>query len=408
VYFENIIISILLLVRSISFVKEKLQPCPSYRLIEWNRLSISEIEMLSGLYDEAEVYGIFRPVDKSSNLTLKVAYKEVALLYLHLEHVNVLPRYLYLSDEQKINATIVQLVLDSILEIEYNGNFVSGSAAIKAIFKETLFETTIAPNHLSQLSMEAIQYGLLLRNLDMRSLSYRLYTFNTTPWDAYAKSKFYAGSSVKEFLFSSANNEINNLLNQYWEPDDLFEEKYWLSWLKIAADKNYSIAPNKPTFKLYISPAIYDLPNVFNLVIPVLSASQTLSFKIGNTIHGLLRPDKMIAYFESMKALMQTATSLKKKLTGYAPQGVAFTAQIDETGILSWGVDPALTDVLSTIEAGSWRLKVTDQLALVIMQAQADQLSLPESIHFIKAKLLSVGINTEDWTSVNYTKEFLS
>jgi hypothetical protein len=395
-------------VRSISFVKEKLQPCPSYRLIEWNQLGLAQIEMLSGLYDETEVYGIFQPVDKLSNLTLKVAYKEVALLYFHLEHVNILPRYLYLSGEQKINSTIVQLVLDSIVEIEYNGNFVSGSAAIKAIFGETLFETSLVPDHLSQLSMEAIQYGLLLRNLDMRSLSYRLYTFNTTPWDEFAKSKFNADSSVKEFLFCYADNEINNLLNQYWEPDDLSEEKYWLSWKKMAAGKNYCIAQDKPTFKLYISPGIHDLPKLFYQLIHVLSASQTLSFKIGNTVQGLLRPDKMVAYFESKKALMETAALLKKELTGYTPQGVAFTAQIDETGILSWGVDPPVTDILSTIEAGSWRLKVTDQLALAIVQAQADQLSFGESVQFIQAKLLSVGINTEDWTSVNYTKEFLS
>jgi hypothetical protein len=395
-------------VRSISFVKEKLRPCPFYQLIEWNQLNISQQEMLSGLYDEAEVYGIFLPADKSSNLTLKVAYKEVALLYLHLGKTNILPRYLFLSGEQKINATIAQLVLDNILEMECKGNFVSGSAAIKAIFGETLFETAIIPDRISQLSLEAIQYGLLLRNMDRRSLSYKLYTFNTIPWDSYAKSKFYVDSSVKEFLFSSAKNEINNLLKKYWKPDNLSEEKYWLSWSRIGADKNYFITPDKPTFKLYISPAIHDLPIVFDRAIRVLSVSQTLSFKTGSTIQGLLRPDKMVAYFESIEALMETATLLKKEFTGYAPHGVAFTAQVDETGMLSWGVDPPLTDILSVIEAGSWRLKVTDQLALAIMQAQTDKLNLRESIHFIKAKLLSVGINPENWTSVNHTKEFLS
>ena len=69
--------------RSISFAKEKLRPGSSYQLVEWNDLNITEQEMLSGLYDETEVYGIFQPIISLSHLTKKVAYKEVALLYLH-------------------------------------------------------------------------------------------------------------------------------------------------------------------------------------------------------------------------------------------------------------------------------------------------------------------------------------
>jgi len=393
--------------RSISFVKEKLRQGSSYLLVEWNELDITEQKMLSGLNDEAEVYGIFQPLFSSSHLTKKVAYKEVALLYLHLKKTNNLPHYLFLSPEEKLNETITQLVLDNILEIEYEGNFVSGTAAIKAIFGEAFFENEIIPNYLSKLSMGAIQYALLLRDLDMRSLSRKLYTFNTTPWDEYAKSKFYAEHSIKEFLFSSENKEINDLLNEFWE-SNLSEKKYWLSWWKKKINEDFSITSNKPTFKLYISPVISDLPKVFQHVIPILSASSVFNFKIGGNIEALLRPDKMVVYFESFERLMETASLLKKELTGYRSQGVPFTSQIDEQGILSWGVDPADTDVLSTIEAGSWRLKVTDQLALVILQAQKDKLNLQRSIQFIKAKLLSVGINTENWTSVEYLKAFPS
>jgi hypothetical protein len=168
------------------------------------------------------------------------------------------------------------------------------------------------------------------------------------------------------------------------------------------------LTSNKPTFKLYISPVINDLPKVLECVIPILHSSAAFNFKIGGNVEALLRPDKMVIYFENRKELMETASFLKKELIGYKTQGVPFTSQIDEQGILSWGVDPADADVLSAIEAGSWRSKVTDQLALAILQVQKDKLNLQQSIQFIRAKLFSVGINIADWTAVEFAKDLSS
>jgi hypothetical protein len=284
-------------VRSIPFATKKLRPGASYTLVEWHHLNIGEQQMLSGLYDEAEVYGIFRPSAGVHHLTQKVAYKEVALLYLHLVHTNILPRYLCINVESELHETIAQLVLDGILEMEDEGDFISGIRAVKAIFGETIGARSTIPSRLSTLSTQAIQYAFLLRNLNKRPLSYRLYTFNTMPWDEFARSKFHSGYSVKEFLLSSAECNIDSLLHEYWKFDNLSEEKYWLSWWRPAAERNYSIAADKPTFKLYLSPVISDLPNVFQDAIPVLTASAAFSFKVGSTVRGLLRPDKMVAYF---------------------------------------------------------------------------------------------------------------
>jgi hypothetical protein len=105
---------------------------------------------------------------------------------------------------------------------------------------------------------------------------------------------------------------------------------------------------------------------------------------------------------------MQTAALLKKELSVYIAQGVPFTAQIDEKGLLSWGTDPPSSDVLTAIEGGSWRLKVTDQLALAIIRAQTDELDFQQTILFVRAKLFSVGISAEDWTPENHSGEYLS
>jgi len=122
----------------------------------------------------------------------------------------------------------------------------------------------------------------------------------------------------------------------------------------------------------------------------------------------LLRPDKMVAYFNNWLEMGQAAAAMSAELNGFTPHGVPFTAQIDDTGILSWGLDPAETEVLSAIEAGSWRIRVTDHLALAIISAQTDQLDTKQALQFIRAKLYAAGINTEEWASVNENEKISS
>ena len=382
-------------------LKEKFRPGSMYHLVEWNQLNPEERKTLTGLYDEVDVYGIFQPAFTSPALTAKVAYREVALLYLHLQQSDLLPRYLIASGEQRLHETIVQLVLDSILEIEFNGDFVSGPAAVKAIFGNGFFESSVIPDRLSKLSMEGIQYAWTLRNPDARSIANKLYSFNTTPWDASARSDFYATYTVKKFLFPDSDISLNQLLNEQWNFLNANGKKAWLSWIRPTVNQSLSTQPGDFNFKLYISPIIKDLPEVFRLTVPIISSSPAFSFKVGGELPGLLRPDKMVVYFENKEALKETAAILEKELAGYSAQGVPFTSQLDKTGLLSWGSDPPESDVLTLIEGGSWRTKVTDQLALAIIRAKADRLDRQQAIHFIQAKLSAAGINTVDWTPMN-------
>ena len=394
--------------RIISFAKARLRPGSSYQLQEWNQLAVSDQEMLAGLSSERELYGLFQPLSSFTHLTKKVAYKEVALLYLHLKENDGLPHYLFVADQEGYAETISQLVLDSILEIAYEGSFVSGPGAIRAIYGETLLEQDAIPSDLSRLSMEAIRYALLLRDQDRRSLSQKLYAFNTIPWDANAKAVFLSAQPFIDFLFPTQNQEIRELLSKHWVSNHLTGKKYWLSWWKKSGTDPFLITSDKPTYKLYISPAVGDLPKILERVIPLISHSAATNFKIGGSLEAILRPDKMLVYFETHEGLMDIALILKKELSGFTAQGVPFTAQIDESGLLSWGLDPPDTDVLSQIEAGSWRMKVTDQLALAIIQSRNENLPIEESIAFIRAKLLSVGINIMDWTVVEPVNAFSS
>ncbi|HEV8504923.1 MAG TPA: hypothetical protein VGQ53_05975, partial [Chitinophagaceae bacterium] len=134
---------------------------------------------------------------------------------------------------------------------------------------------------------------------------------------------------------------------------------------------------------------INDLPEVLLECIPVIDSSDAISFKIGNTLQGLLRPDKMVVYFYSRDSLFTTAGILIQFLKGFAPQGVPFSAQLDDNGLLSWGKDPP--------GDGSWRTAVSEKLAAILQHAKENQLNWPLTISYIDATMQSKGLDIRNW-----------
>ena len=383
-------------------LSKKFQVSSFYQLYEWNQLSFKEQETLSGLYDEAEVYGLFKPFFASPNLTSKVAYRNVALLFLHLQQSDILPRCYTTAPDNTFNETLARLVLDGILEIEWQQKFVTGSAAVEAVYGKAVFDHGLIPDQLSLLSIKAIEYALMLQLPDVKLMASRLYSYNAQSWDAARKNKFYESHTVKEFLLGRLNSEVENLLNTLWDSIVASEKKGWLAWA-TSNKSDKSFIDESITYKLYISPEIAYFPELFAKAVPVITASQAYCFKTGSSIHGLLRADKMVVYFKNMEALKETALLLERELEGFAAQGVPFTKQLDKKGLLSCGVDPLKQDILKSVDGGSWRIKVTDQLASAIIQAQTDKLNLDDSIEFIRAKLFAGGIDAVNWLPVNTT-----
>lgn len=382
-------------------LNEQFRTSPLYTLREWNVLSHREKELISGLHDEENVYGVFSPTAAESQLSTKVAYHELALVYLHLSHSSLLPRYLTALHEDSLNKAIVQLVLDQVLEISWQQKFVSGVHATEALFGKSLYTGHHAPDFISILSKQGIEYVLRLDTIEMRVIANRLYTYNTMSWDSSLKRDFSENTDIRDFVFSNSPGSLNSILNKEWHLINDPAKDYWLGWNhRHFADASYAQA-DRSIYKLYISPVIHDLPKVMNIALPLLTSSEAFSFKIGNSIQGLLRPDKMVAYFDNKSLLMQAATELKNKLRGCKVQGVPFTAQIDDEGILSWGVDPPGSEVLEAIEGGSWRCKVTDQVALAVIQSKTEKLDHNEAIDFIGSRLFVAGINPNDWMPLN-------
>src|SRR5262249_48796660 len=126
------------------------------------------------------------------------------------------------------------------------------------------------------------------------------------------------------------------------------------------------------TYKLYISPACDALAEAFQTTLAALTELRVPAFKVGRDLYGVLRPDKFIAYFADWATLETAADVLRARLAGCPAHGVPFTAALDDTGLLAWGVDPPVADgVPHWWSRESWRLWVTNHLAVALVAARA-------------------------------------
>jgi hypothetical protein len=198
---------------------------------------------------------------------------------------------------------------------------------------------------------------------------------------------------VYHFLVSKAGRQFETLLDK-WRFTPPQEGFRWFSWNRADVYHSTSL----PTFKLYISPQPRYLPTIFCKLLSALASSDAFCFKTGASKAGLLRPDKLIVYFHSKAALLQMAAELQHLLANEPVHGVPFTGQLDERGLLSWGVDPASDTVLETVEGGSWRTMVTEQLAVAISAARHHHTTWGDALPFVAAKLQTAGIDMDSWT----------
>lgn len=370
-----------------------------YELVESNRIAQSAPPALAVLFSDPDVYGLFVPVDPQSKLSPKVAYKDVALLYYSLQTEGRLPRFMLNVYDDETNVTVARLVLDGIVEVEYKGQFVSGAAAQAALYREDA--AMPAPvGRLSAISEKAVRYCLVLNDLDPRSIAQRLYSYNTMPVEPSAYANI-TDSAAVEKLLRVATLTRKGLLNGWKKqlPADKFS---WIAWYRqhsSSALKN----TRQPTYKMYISPGIDALPDVFYQFVQLLPAIQAFSFKVGAAREGLLRPDKLVVYFKNYTDLQQAAEALKAALRCEQVQGVPFTCPLDEAGLLSWGIDPPSAEVLKDIEGGSWRAEITDKIAVAISQAHAEGIQKSDALHFIMKKLSLSGVDPTNWMPMNYS-----
>jgi hypothetical protein len=158
-------------------------------------------------------------------------------------------------------------------------------------------------------------------------------------------------------------------------------------------------ASGRTTFKLYVSPHSECVKDAFGEVLAALTVVGTPTFKVGRDVYGLLRPDKIVAYFEEFDHLQDASFELHRRVGGCAVHGVPFTAELAGDGLLSWGIDPPHNQQTPIwIDRESWRLWVTNRLATALLAAKEKRSSLIEPWEFAVERLRLDGVETNSWT----------
>jgi hypothetical protein len=364
-----------------------------YELILFDRLDPSQQAMLADLKKDPELYGILRPRD-DVRLSMKSVCRDTALLFLTLQQPGTLPEYVRLGFGAEANQTVAQLVLDGVLELRCpNGDYVAGPQAYEWIYEAD--QASTPGSGLARLSLDALHYAQSLAIEDAAKLSARLYFYNREAASPRWFRRLPNSAAVARWLGLEPDGTASRLLRGGWTELPLSTESDgWRLWGKRV--ERHMLRNRALNYKLYLSPRCEEMPQVLPLAIEAFR--HATRFKIGRDIFGLLRPDKIVAYFESFAAVEETARELGEKLQGCEPHGVPFTAELANSTLLSWGMDPPRDPGVLKWQQGSWRMWVTDRLALALVAARGAPNKSIGPIPFALQRLSLEGVDTATWT----------
>lgn len=352
-------------------------------------LPIGQREAFRDLERDPEFSGLLVPRAPLA-MNVKSVTRQAADLFRSLAAPSRLDTAL-LGDENEISR-IVDCVLDAVLEIECDGDFVSGADALPIL--SALRSEPEIQGAVSRLSRHALLHAQDLQTDDSQLLTTALYLYNRIPLSRFWSARFPDAEAIIGHL-GARRGTLRALLDRHWA--GVRKTAGWLSWSpKVGAHRGEDDA----TYKLYVSPSPERIGDAFAAVVHVLSAFPGTAFKIGSSAAGLLRPDKLVAYFTSHEELSAAAGELRRELAGCDAQGVPFTAALDDCGLLSWGIDPPESDqVLRWLGGDSWRTWVVRRLGGALSIAKnARSAGAAEPWRFALERARRHGIDVETWT----------
>ena len=359
----------------------RLRSNPRLRLVAFDCLQGAERDAMQPLARDPEFFGVLVPPDGSA-LPAKSVSREAALLFLALREPAKLPHLLDGLFGIHVDDRLRPLILDGVFELERDGQFLSGAAALPG-------HGTQAPapgdSRLALLCTDAIEYAAALHPLPVRDVAARLYSFNTAPATRALQRLFAIDERVLAYLLPSS--EVAQFVRSRWQGGAVADG--WLSWSGAWSSARLG-------YKLYVSPQLEHLPGVFAAAVEAFAKTGCAHFKVGRGAWGLLRPDKLVAYFDGLDRLRDAAGMIQESASGVAAQGVPFTAPIDPDGLLSWGMDPPrFEQVLASQQYQSWRQWLTGRIAVYARAAREDG---GDVLSFVRERIELDGVDAVHWS----------
>ena len=351
---------------------------PHVELKRLGDLEADQREAFRELEDDPEFYGLF-VAKPPLRMNLQSVTRPVAELF---------DRLATPSQLDVIDGEIVDLVLDGILEIEDADAFVCGADALRTVCAPL---AEMEPRDATaRLSRDALLHAEDVVTTDPHALAMALYFYNHIPLSPFWRTRFASPDAVLEHLGTKALR-----LDRDWIAGK--DTTAWLAWF------SRTYAPPRGgdvTWKLYVSPRPEHVRDAFAIVTRTLVAFPGVSFKIANGAAGMLRPDKLVAYFTSREDLNAAAEVLQRELAGCAAQGVPFTASLEPSGLLSWGLDPPDdAQALRWLHRTSWRLWLVQRLGAAMSIAKlARTAAAVEPWRFAIERVRRLGVDVDTWT----------
>jgi hypothetical protein len=364
----------------------------SYELVAFERLPESEQAAVCELRADPDFYGVLIP-RPGTGRTIKALGKDTALLWYALQTPGVLPAFALTDDPGATRKRVASWLLDGVLEVEEGGRFVSGADAV-TLLEGPRAEPDGIMGKLQLLAHAALRYGESLRLDNAQELALRLYGFGRQPLTPSWSKALSTREAVMAFVAGEKGSAKRRELETEWLEPSPGKTRGWLLW----SHAHRSRSATGGVYKLYVSPEIHDVPEAFRTVLEVASLG-VRSFKIGADAAGLLRPDKLVLYFNEQEALFNTANRLSHLLKEVKAQGVPFSAAITNDGLLSWGMDPPDSErLLAWQEPESWRLWLVRRLAAAMIAAQSEGNETLSPGDFARARLRHQGVDVDGWT----------
>lgn len=358
---------------------------PALELRRVAELSAGEREAFAELEIDPEFYGILVP-RPPLRTNLKSVARPAADLFLRLST----PGTLEATDVAGLE--VIDLVLDGILEVETSEGFVSGADALPLLGPGAA--DLVPHDAVSRLSLDALLHAQDLESDDPRTLTSALYLYNRLPLTPFWRTRFPSVAAILAHV-GADRGSLRARLDRDWIQNA--RGRGWISW----ASKSYvARQTDDVTYKLYVSVRPERIRDAFETVVRVLAEIPGVPFKMGDDAVGLLRPDKIVAYFRSREELDAAAGELHRELAGCDAHGVPFSAGLDDTGLLSWGVDPPDTErALRWLGRDSWRLWIAKKLGQAMALAKTSR-----NAHAVAAWQFAVerarrhGVDVQTWT----------
>lgn len=211
------------------------------------------------------------------------------------------------------------------------------------------------PSRCISLSASAVLHAQRLELATFARTRSFLYRYNTAPAGLLWRRELGTPAQVREFLLGSDRSASRDYTSNADEDEP---SQGWWYWHR---NGRRSPGADRLLHKLYVSPTCELTGLAFRASVDVLFSHEVLSFKVGCSAHGLLRPDKFVVYFSDLDRLYDVADALGRRLHGVSAQGVPFTIPLGSGGLLSRGIDPPKP--ASTGRPWSWRALVTARIA---------------------------------------------